>query len=318
MSSMRSLARPLPARAATGLALVLLLAACAGGADTDDATARASTASSDLESRVEKLEKEISGLEAEVKTREVSTESEHEPAAGGAESKEHEKGHFTYEGGSGPAKWAELDPAWETCATGKEQSPTNLTNGRGLDLTDARFDYKPSAVTAVNNGHTVQVEVADGGSMTLDGKEYALKQFHFHSPSEHTIEGKASAMELHLVHADADGKLAVVGVMLDLGAVNTGLEPVWAKLPAQKDAKAPLDAAFNAATLLPAKHAAYRYQGSLTTPPCSEGVEWSVLEETATLSKDQAKAFTAIFAGGNARPVQDLGQRLLITDSVSG
>ena len=200
MSSMRSLARPLPARAATGVALLLLLAACSAGADTtEDATALESAASADLESRVAKLEKEISSFESEAKTREVSAtgEAEHESAAG-AEAEVHEKGHFTYEGESGPAKWAELDPAWQTCATGTEQSPTNLTGGRGLDLTDARFDYKPSAVTAVNNGHTVQVEVADGGSMTLDGKTYTLKQFHFHSPSEHTIEGKAAEMELHL------------------------------------------------------------------------------------------------------------------------
>ena len=106
--------------------------------------------------------------------------------------------------------------------------------------------------------------------------------------------------------------------MLDLGAANTGLEPVWAKLPAEANAKEALSAPFDAATLLPAKHAAYRYQGSLTTPPCSEGVEWSVLEEKATLSEEQAKAFTAIFTGGNARPVQGLGSRALLTDSISG
>ena len=154
--------------------------------------------------------------------------------------------------------------------------------------------------------------------MTLDGKAYSLKQFHFHRPSEHTIEGKAAEMELHLVHADADGKLAVVGVMLDLGAANTGLEPVWAKLPTEANATAALSAPFDAASLVPAKHAAYRYQGSLTTPPYSEGVEWSVLEEKATLSEGQSQAFGAIFTGGNARPVQDLGARLLLTDSVSG
>ena len=316
MSSLRSLARPLPARAVTAVALLLLLAACSSGADpTEDSTARASA---DLESRVDKLEKEVKSFEAKHGTEEVAEAAEtgHGAAAGA----EHtvEKGHFTYEGEAGPEKWAELDAAWQTCATGEAQSPTNLTGGRGIDLTDAVFNYKPSAVTAVNNGHTVQVDVADGGSLTLDGKAYSLKQFHFHRPSEHTIEGKASEMELHLVHADADGKLAVVGVMLDLGAANTGLEPVWAKLPAEANAKEVLGAPFDAATLLPAKHAAYRYQGSLTTPPCSEGVEWSVLEETVTLSAEQAQAFGAIFTGGNARPVQGLGTRALLTDSISG
>ena len=117
----------------------------------------------------------------------------------------------------------------------------------------------------------MQVDVADGGSMTLDGKDYTLKQFHFHSPSEHTIEGKAAEMELHLVHADADGKLAVVGVMLNLGAANTGLEPVWAKLPAEANATEALSAPFDAATLLPAKHAAYRYQGVADHAPVQRG-----------------------------------------------
>jgi carbonic anhydrase len=317
MSSLRRcLARPLPARAVTGVALLLLLAACSSG----EATPSASADSAELTSRVDKLEREVKSFSAKAQTHEVGAttevEAEHEGEA--EKEKAHEKGHFTYEGEAGPEKWAELDTAWETCATGEAQSPTNLTGGRGVDLTDAVFDYKPSAVTAVNNGHTVQVDIADGGAMVLDGKTYALKQFHFHRPSEHTIEGKAAEMELHLVHADADGKLAVVGVMLDLGAANTGLEPVWAHLPAEKDAAAPLGAAFDAATLLPAKHAAYRYQGSLTTPPCSEGVEWSVLEETATLSQEQSQAFATIFAGGNARPVQEMGARQLLTDAVSG
>jgi carbonic anhydrase len=316
MSSMRLLTRPLPARAATGVAVVLLLAACSSGADaTEESTARASA---DVEARLDKLEKKVDSFAAERGTHEVAATAESgHGAAAGTEHKV-EKGHFTYEGESGPENWGTLDTAWETCATGEAQSPTNLTGGRGIDLTDAVFSYQPSAVTAVNNGHTVQVDIADGGSMTLDGKAYTLKQFHFHRPSEHTIEGKASEMELHLVHADADGKLAVVGVMLDLGAVNTALEPVWAKLPTEADAKEALSAPFDAATLLPAKHAAYRYQGSLTTPPCSEGVEWSVLQEKATLSEEQAHAFGAIFTGGNARPVQDLGSRALLTDSVSG
>jgi len=265
---------------------------------------------------VDELEKEVNSLSTEGGTHEVAV-TEHEAGAGAEEAAEEEE-HFTYEGEKGPDKWAELDPAWATCAAGEAQSPTNLSSGREIDLTDARFNYKPSAVTAVNNGHTVQVDVADGGSLTLDGKDYTLKQFHFHRPSEHTIDGAASEMELHLVHADADGKLAVVGVMLDLGAANTSLEPVWAQLPAERDATAALSAPFDPSTLLPAKHAAYRYQGSLTTPPCSEGVEWSVLEEKVTLSEEQSQAFAAIFTGGNARPVQELGARLLLTDSVSG
>lgn len=148
---MRSTARPLPAHAATGVALLLLLAACSAGADTTEESA--ATASAKLESRVAKLEKEVRAFEVEQGSTEAAAETEHATAAG-AEHKI-EKGHFTYEGEAGPANWAELDAAWETCATGEAQSPTNLTGGLDIDLTDAVFSYKPSAVTAVNNGHTV-------------------------------------------------------------------------------------------------------------------------------------------------------------------
>lgn len=224
--------------------------------------------------------------------------------------------HWTYEGEEGPAEWGELSEDYALCSTGVEQSPIDILAPESGDLSDITFNYEPSALTIKNNGHTIQVDYAEGSSITVDGTEYFLKQFHFHHPSEHTLAGVVYPMEMHLVHADADGNLAVVGVMIREGAAdNAAFDSVWANLPTETVEPTAIDGAtVSAADLLPADHTYDTYSGSLTTPPCSENVKWMVLTTPIELSVEQIAAFTDIFEL-NARPVQPLNDRTVTQDS---
>ncbi len=224
--------------------------------------------------------------------------------------------HWTYEGEEGPAHWGGLDSRFALCASGQSQSPIDILAPASQNLPDIQFNYQPSALTILNNGHTVQVNYDAGSSITIDGTEYALKQFHFHHPSEHTIEGVTYPMEMHLVHADANGNLAVVGIMIKEGeADNAALAPVFENMPTQKaDAQTIADVTVNAADMLPDSHLYYGYSGSLTTPPCSENVKWMVLTTPITLSVEQIEKFAGAFEL-DARPVQPLNGRDLSVDS---
>ena len=162
----------------------------------------------------------------------------------------------------------------------------------------------------VNNGHTIQVNVDRGSGIVLDGTRYELLQFHFHHGSEHTVGGVRLPMELHLVHRSERGALAVVGVLLEEGAANATLTPIWERFPRRANWAAALPEAFEVAALLPAPRSAWRYRGSLTTPPCTEGVSWIVMTESVTLSAAQIAAFGAIHPR-NFRPVQPLNRRTL-------
>ena len=224
------------------------------------------------------------------------------------------KPHWTYEGAEGPEHWGEL-PGYETCATGKSQSPINVTNAGPKDLANVVFNYQPSEVKILNNGHTVQVNYDKGSTIEVDGKRYDLLQFHFHAPSEHAIDGKLAAAELHLVHQSADGKLAVVGVLLEKGAENAAFKPVWDNLPATVVTEKATGVQVAAADLLPQVKTTYRYSGSLTTPPCSEGVTWLLMTSPVEMSEAQLAAFAHLFEHGDARPVQPLNDRDLTVDS---
>jgi carbonic anhydrase len=199
-----------------------------------------------------------------------------------------------------------------------EQSPIDILVPASENLPDIQFDYAPSALTILNNGHTVQVNYDEGSGISIDGHEYALLQFHFHHPSEHTIAGVTYPLEMHLVHADADGNLAVVGLLIQEGTdANAGLESVFANLPTEHaDAHAVEGASVNAADVLPAESLYYTYPGSLTTPPCSEGVRWLVLTTSITLSVEQIETFSSVFEL-DARPVQPLNSRDVVMDSAA-
>ena len=222
--------------------------------------------------------------------------------------------HWEYEGEAGPDHWGELDERFAACAAGLEQSPVDIVTPTDPEtLPEIEFSYQPSSVTMRNNGHTIQVDYEPGSSITIDGTVYNLVQFHFHHPSEHTIDGVVYPLELHLVHADADGNLAVVGVLIKEGPEeNAAFASVFDNLATEEMAPTLIsDISVNAADLLPAEHHYFSYSGSLTTPPCSEGVRWSVLVEPVRLSVEQIEAFASIFPY-DARPVQPLNDRVVL------
>ena len=228
--------------------------------------------------------------------------------------------HWTYEGETGPQHWAELSPEFALARDGKQQSPIDITKSaaKASDQPPLAADYQDAALDVQNNGHTIEDDYHDGGTLTVGGKAYKLAQFHFHSPSEHTIDGKHAPMELHLVHKDAEGKLAVVGVLIQEGAANPELDVLWKHMPRTVGrAGGASGVMVNAKKLLPPSLASYRYIGSLTTPPCSEPVQWFVLQQPITASAEQIATFQKVIHANN-RPVQPLNGRSVVTDALSG
>lgn len=222
--------------------------------------------------------------------------------------------HWSYEGEAAPANWGKLDPKFATCATGKNQSPIDIGSTKPGSGKPPGLSYAKGTTEMVNNGHTVQVNYAPGSSLSVDGRTFELKQFHFHAPSENTVNGKHFPMEGHLVHADAQGNLAVVAVMFSEGAANPALESLWKAMPSKAGAKSALKDPVSAADLLPKERKYYRFEGSLTTPPCSEGVRWMVLQKPVTASKAQIEAFRKAVGFANNRPVQALNARPVSTE----
>lgn len=223
--------------------------------------------------------------------------------------------HWTYEGEEGPQHWGEIDPAYAVCGIGTSQSPIDVSAPSEKDLENISFHYQPSEVNILNNGHTVQVNYDAGSYIELDGVRYDVAQLHYHAPSEHAINGKLFAAELHIVHKSADGHLAVVGILLDEGSQNDAYQPFIANLPDQKSDVKDAGIKINAVGLLPAVQTTYRYMGSLTTPPCTEGVIWLLMTTPVELSAEQLNLLEAVFEGGNNRPVQAANDRSIVEDS---
>ncbi len=222
--------------------------------------------------------------------------------------------HWEYEGGPGQRSWGALSADFTSCVDGSAQSPINVSNTIPTPLQDIEFHYQAAQVDIKNNGHTVQASYGgDGGYIRVDGSEYRLLQFHYHWPSEHTVAGKQFFMEMHLVHQSAQGNLAVVGVLMDRGAYNSGLEPVWDVMPATAGEVRNPEALFNVDSLLPDDRRTFRYPGSLTTPPCSEGVKWLLMKTSVEVSSTQVQVFKDV-VGYNARYVQPLHGREVLED----
>ena len=226
-------------------------------------------------------------------------------------------GEWGYSGEGDPAHWGDLKPEFFMCRDGKNQSPINIQKSETLQaigLEDIEFHYVTGAVEAVNNGHTIKVSVAPGSYIKVDGIEFELKQFHFHSPSENEIDGKNFPLEAHFVHASKDGELAVVAVMFEQSKENKILKKICKKIfsnPHKAASCALTEKDIN--TLLPVNKAYYRFDGSLTTPPCSEGVRWLVLKDYSHVSAAQAKKFVNVMMKGrNNRPVQPLNARKVL------
>lgn len=216
---------------------------------------------------------------------------------------------WSYGGSNGPGEWGRLDAAYAACASGQQESPIDLSGAIEADLGPIGLEWPTMAGRVFDTGHAIQVEAAPGGRLTLRGKTYELLQFHVHQPSEHLLNGRRLPLEIHFVHTAPDGTLGVVGVFADTGAANPVLQTVIdaARAAAPTSERPSLD--LNG--LLPADHDYFRYEGSLTTPPCSETVDWAVLEQPITASAAQIEAFAGLHPG-NTRPLQPLNRRFLL------
>ncbi|WP_252502799.1 carbonic anhydrase [Sporosarcina sp. Marseille-Q4943] len=223
---------------------------------------------------------------------------------------------WSYDEETGPDKWGELDPTFSACTEGNEQSPINIEFSQvktSEELDNFKIQYEPTNFSIINNGHSVQANPATpSNSIIVEGTEYKLAQFHFHTPSEHQINGQNMDMELHLVHQDTDGGLAVLGLMIKEGKENEKLAPIWDLLPMNEtENDIELNETIDLQALLPSDQTTYYYNGSLTTPPCSEKVKWIVFEEPIEMSKEQIQAYQLNFPE-NQRPVQPLNEREII------
>ncbi|MBK8807353.1 MAG: carbonic anhydrase family protein [Bacteroidales bacterium] len=227
--------------------------------------------------------------------------------------KEHEAAHWSYEGETAPNNWA-TECGFEACS-GKHQSPIDIAAATASqELVDLKLDYKGTEKCVfINNGHTVQVNITESvnNTFTLNDKTYKLKQFHFHCPSEHTIAGKPFVSEVHLVHKTDAGDIAVIGVLIEEGTENLFLASILDELPKKAEAEDEIDNSVNPSDLLPADDNYYAYDGSLTTPPCTEGVKWFVLKTPIKASKAQIEALEAAMPDNNARPVQPVNDRMV-------
>lgn len=217
---------------------------------------------------------------------------------------------WRYEGEQGPAAWARLAPEYALCGTGQRQSPIDITDGIKVTLDAVQFEYRPSAFRVLDNGHTVLVNVAPGNAIEVLGKRYELVQFHFHRPSEERIDGKPFDMVVHLLHKSSDGKLAMVAVLLESGSAQPVVQSVWNNLPLEKGDEVVATGQIDPSGLLPEDRRYYTYMGSLSTPPCSEGVLWMVMKTPVHISPEQLQIFARLYPM-NARPVQPLHGRLI-------
>jgi carbonic anhydrase len=220
---------------------------------------------------------------------------------------------WSYFGKTGPLEWGRLDPAYRACSEGRAQSPVDIRGAHlNKNLPPIEFHYMGTSVELENTGNTVRVYPKPGSYIVYDGVRYDLQQFHFHHPSEEAVKGKLTDMVVHLVHQSADGKSAVVAVRLalDRGEPNAILAALWPHLPPKTGQKEKIDEMINPGGFLPGDRGYWTYIGSLTAPPCTEGVRWFVFEDVLSMSRSQLRAFAAIFPM-NSRPLQDLhGRRI--------
>lgn len=282
------------------LCLSILLSSCGGGASPDTGPVNNEAAATNTSQNDDDSQTDVRH-DSEPAAEEVTHhyfDKEEKPHAA----------EWGYDGETGPEHWGDLSPEYVLANIGRHQSPIDISKSQPTPLPEIKFSYGPSKIDLVYNGHTVE-EVEDHlSSVKVDGKSYILQQFHFHSPSEHTVNGQHFDMEMHLVHKSDDGEIAVVGVLITEGADNAAFDLVWNYLPSPENRERKEGATVDAATLLPAGHDYFRYTGSFTTPPCTEDVLWMVLKSPVELSADQIKTFREIINGNN-RPVQPLNDR---------
>lgn len=224
--------------------------------------------------------------------------------------------HWSYTGEGDPTHWGDLDPKYAECKLGSSQSPINISaqnTVQTIGLKPIKFDYHTTANSVINNGHSVQVNINPGSTITIDGKTFELKQFHFHTPSENHINGHEFPLEAHFVHAAKDGSLAVVAVMFEDGKENPIINKIWNKMPHHHGEKAKFNLSASMINkMLPKNKEYYRFNGSLTTPPCSEGVRWFVMKNYSEVSAEEVKEFLHTMHHPNNRPIQPINARKVL------
>jgi carbonic anhydrase len=218
--------------------------------------------------------------------------------------------HWSYDGEGGPAAWGQMKPEFSACSAGRRQSPIDIREGIRLALDPVTFDYRPSAFKVNDNGHTIQVNLAAGNSIEVLGQRFELIQFHFHRPSEESIDGRRFDMVAHFVHKSLEGRLAVVAVLIERGSAQGQLQQVWNNLPLEKGDSVSARGLLDLERLLPTERGYFTYMGSLTTPPCSEGVLWMVMKQPLQASAEQLGVFARLYPM-NARPIQSASGRLI-------
>lgn len=216
-----------------------------------------------------------------------------------------------YSGNIGPENWGKLTKLYSMCSKGKNQSPVNLTKTHETYLDPIEFDYQPLGLDIINDGHTIKVTYEEGSTITVDRKQYQLKQVHFHTPSEHQIDDEHLPMEAHLVHTDKMGNLAVLGVFFEIGEKNGLIEDIWSQIPTTMEPQM-LSSNPNAKLLIPEDSDYYSLNGSLTTPPCTEGVSWYVFKQPLQVSQEQVDKLLEVLKAPNNRPVQPTNARTIL------
>jgi carbonic anhydrase len=217
---------------------------------------------------------------------------------------------WSYEGETGPANWSKINSDWVKCGTGNRQSPIDLRDGIKVNLEQISFDYHPSSFSEVNNGHTIQVTVGGGNFITVGNSVYELQEFHFHRPSEEKINGKGTEMVIHLVHRSAEGKIAIVAVLLERGQPHRLMQTIWDNLPLEKFETVSPSIVLDPTDALPERREYFTYMGSLTEPPCTEGVLWMVFKQPMQASPAQMALFSRLYPL-NARPIQSTAGRMV-------
>lgn len=264
----------------------------------------------DVQKQVVEAKKEIGEVAKRIDELEAAAHEAH-AAAGKAHETKHEGPHWAYEGEMGPDKWGSMK-GFETCGTGKAQSPIDLKEPFAKTSHVIRPDYKPGALTVLNNGHTIQVNIEPGSRMFINSEPFDLLQFHFHRPSEEHINGKPMDMVAHFVHKSASGKLAVLGVLLREGGENQVIKTIWDNAPVKEGPPVTVSGVtINPANLLPTRLGYWAFEGSLTTPPCTEGVTFFILKTPTHIGRAQVDGFPFKL---NARPVQPLNGRQILTN----
>lgn len=220
--------------------------------------------------------------------------------------------HWGYEGQEKPENWGKLSPEYSTCENGKNQSPINIDHVLKTEHSKLKLTFEDGQQNIINNGHTIEIDVSGNNQLEIDDEIFTLQQFHFHTPSENTIKGKYFPMAAHFVYKNKDNELAVIALMFNKGEANSELAKAWQQMPTESGKSAILANAVDIKALFPKELNYYRFSGSLTTPPCTEGVRWIVLQQQSQASAEQIEKFHSIMHHDNNRPIQPLHGRVIV------